>query len=83
MRKWISFLIGALSGAMVGVAIAILVAPRSGQELQGQMRARVQGLIEEGRLAAAARRAELEAQLDAFKRGAPVVVETAAEQPQV
>ncbi len=83
MRKWLSFLIGALSGAMVGAAIAILLAPRSGQELQGQMRARVQGLIDEGRLAAAARRAELEAQLDAFKRGAPVVVETAVEQPQV
>ncbi|MCP4529549.1 MAG: YtxH domain-containing protein [Aestuariibacter sp.] len=84
MRKWISFLIGALSGAMVGAAIAILLAPRSGQELQGQMRARVQGLIEEGRLAAAAaRRAELEAQLDAFKRGAPVVVETVGKQPQV
>ena len=47
-----------------------------------QMRARVQGLIEEGRRAAAARRAELEAQLEAFKRGTPVVVETATERPQ-
>lgn len=81
MRKSISFLIGALSGAIVGAAIAILLAPYSGHELQKQMRARVQGLIEEGRRAAAARRAELEAQLEAFKRGTPVVVEAAAEQP--
>ena len=74
MRRNLSFLIGVLSGALVGAAVAILLAPSSGQELQKQMRARVQGLIEEGRRAAAARRAELGAQLEAFKRGAPVVV---------
>ena len=83
MRKTISFLIGVFSGAMVGAAVAILLAPSSGQELQVQMRTRVQGLIEEGRRAAAARRAELEIQLDAFKRGDPVAIETATEQPQV
>ena len=82
MRRTISFLIGALSGAMVGAVIAILLTPQSGQELQKQMRARVQGVIEEGKRAAAARRAELELQLEAFKRGTPVIVETAAEQPQ-
>ena len=79
MRKTISFLIGVLSGAIVGAAVAILLAPSSGQELQEQMRTRVQGLIEEGRRAAASRRAELEAQLEAFKRGTPVVVESASE----
>jgi len=83
MQKNISFLMGVLSGAIVGAVIAILLAPRSGDELQGQMRARVQELIEEGRRAAAARRSELESQLEAFKRGAPVIVETAVEQPQV
>ena len=82
MRKTISFLIGVFSGAIVGAVVAILLAPSSGQELQEQMRARVQGLIEEGRRAAAARRAELETQLEAFKRGAPVTIETVAEQPQ-
>jgi hypothetical protein len=50
--------------------------------MQEQMRARVQGLIEEGKKAAAVRRAELEAQLESFKRGAPVVVETPTEQSQ-
>ena len=82
MRKTIGFLVGLLSGAIVGAAIAILLAPQSGQEMQAQMRARVQGLIEEGKRAAAARRTELEAQLEAFKRGAPVVVETPTGQPQ-
>jgi hypothetical protein len=44
MRRAISFLIGVVSGAMVGAAVAILLAPSSGQELQGQMRSRVQEL---------------------------------------
>jgi gas vesicle protein len=82
MRRAISFLIGVVSGAMVGAAVAILLAPSSGQELQGQMRSRVQELIEEGRRAAAARRTELEAQLEAFKRGAPVVIESTGGQPK-
>jgi gas vesicle protein len=81
MRKGFSFLIGLLSGAIVGAAIAILLAPESGQEMQEQMRARVQGLIEEGKKAAAARRTELETQLEMFKRGTPVVTETPASQP--
>jgi len=66
---------GLAVGAMVGVAAAILLAPYSGPELQERMRTRAQGLIEEGRRAAAARRAELQAQLEAFKAGTPVVVE--------
>jgi gas vesicle protein len=82
MRRAISFLVGVVSGAMVGAAVAILLAPSSGQELQSQMRGRVQELIEEGRRAAAARRAELEDQLEAFKRGAPVVIESTGGQPK-
>ncbi len=82
MRKVISFLAGLLAGAVVGAAAAILLAPYSGPELQEQVRTRVQGLIEEGRRAAAARRAEMEAQLEAFKRGTPVTIETTPEQPQ-
>lgn len=83
MRRFISFLVGLLVGAVVGAATAVLLAPYSGPELQERVRARVQGLIEEGRRAAAARRAELETQLEAFKRGTPVTIETASEQPQV
>ena len=69
MRKAFGFLIGLLAGAVVGAAAAILLAPYSGSELQAQIRTRVQELIEEGRRAAAARRVEMEAQLEAFKRG--------------
>ena len=82
MRRTISFVVGLFSGAAVGVLVAILLAPYSGQELQGRMRARVQGLIEEGRRAAAGRRAELEAQLEAFKRGTPVVIQSTTGQPE-
>ena len=80
MRKLVSFLAGLLAGAVVGAAAAILLAPYSGTELQDRARSRVQALIEEGKRAAAARRAELEAQLDAFKRGTPVTIETTPEE---
>jgi len=83
MRKVVSLLIGLLAGAVVGAVVAILLAPYSGPELQGQIRTRVQGLIEEGKRAAAARRAELEAQLESFKQGATVTIEPAPKQPQV
>lgn len=82
MRKTVSLLIGLLAGAVVGAAAATLLAPYSGTELQQRMRARVQELIEEGRRAASARRAELEAQLEAFKRGTPVTIEATSEPPQ-
>ena len=80
MRKIVGFLAGLLAGAVVGAAAAILLAPHSGPELQEQVRSRVLGLVEEGRRAAAARRAELEAQLEAFKRGTPVTIETTPEE---
>ena len=82
MRKFASFLVGFLAGAMVGAAAAILLAPSSGSELQGQIRTRVQGLIDEGKRAAAARRSELEAQFEGLKRGTPVTIETAPEEAQ-
>jgi gas vesicle protein len=71
-----------MAGAVVGGVAALLLAPYSGLELQEQMRARAQALIDEGKRAAAARRAELEAQLEAFKRGTPVEVEAAPEPEQ-
>ena len=80
MRKFVSFLAGVLAGAVVGVAAALLLAPYSGPQLQEKMRARVQDLVKEGKRAASARRAELEAQLEVFKRGKPVTIETTPEQ---
>ncbi|MCX7680905.1 MAG: YtxH domain-containing protein [Anaerolineae bacterium] len=75
MRKVFFFLIGVLSGAIVGGVAALLLAPYSGADLQERVRSLTRELIEEGKRAAAARRAELEAQLEAFKRGTPVVIE--------
>ncbi len=82
MRKVISFLIGLLAGAIIGVAAAMLLAPYSGSELQGRIRARILDLIEEGKRAAAARRAELESQLESFKRGTAITIETTSKPPQ-
>ena len=79
MRKTIFLLVGFVAGAAVGAAAAILLAPSSGAELQGRIRTRAQDLLEEGKRAAAARRAELAAQLESFKRGTPVPLESPSE----
>ncbi len=75
MRKMVSFLVGVLSGAIVATAVVLLVAPSGGADLRERLGVRIQELIEEGKRAAAARRAEMEAQLEAFKRGSPVTGE--------
>ena len=80
MRKGFSFLVGLFAGALVGGIAGILLAPYSGPELQVQVRSRLQGLIEEGKRAAAARRTELENQLEDFKRGTPVTLEPPPEE---
>jgi gas vesicle protein len=84
MRKVFGFLVGLLAGAAVGTVAVILLTPYSGSEVRERIRTRVQELIEEGRRAAAARRAELETQLEAFKRGTSATLEAEAgsEQPQ-
>ena len=82
MRKTFYLILGLLAGAAVGAAAAMLLAPYSGQELQTRIRVRVQELIEEGKRAAAARRVELQAQLEGFKHGTPVTIaETTPDQP--
>jgi len=80
MRKAFNFLAGLCAGAVVGAAAAMLLAPYSGTELQEQVRTRAQRLLEEGRKAAAARRAELEAQLEAFKRNNAVTIKPAPQE---
>jgi gas vesicle protein len=68
MEKTLDFLGGLLLGALVGASVAVLLAPRSGADTQAALRARVDEVIEEGRRAAAERRAELEAQFAEAKR---------------
>ncbi len=68
MDKTLDFLGGLLLGALVGGAVAMLLAPQSGAATQAALRSRVDEVIEEGRRAAAERRAELEAQFAEAKR---------------
>jgi gas vesicle protein len=68
MDDTLDFLGGMLLGALVGASVAILLAPRRGADTQEAIRARVDEVIEEGRRAAAERRAELEAQFAEAKR---------------
>ena len=74
MRKAMGFLAGALCGALVGAVAGLLLAPYAGTELRAQIRSQVDGLVEKGQQAAAAKRAELESQLEAFKQGKPVTL---------
>jgi gas vesicle protein len=71
MNKIMAFLTGALVGAAVGAAAALLLTPASGQELQDQTRDWVDTLVSDARRAADAKRAELEAQLNALKQPQP------------
>jgi len=79
MRKAISFLAGVLAGATIGSVAALLLAPESGTKLQARICAWGQELIDEAKRAAAAQRAEMEAQLESFKRGTPITLDSGHE----
>jgi gas vesicle protein len=83
MRKIMNFLAGVIAGSLIGGVTALLLAPESGGELQARVRSRGQQLIEEARRAAAAQRAEMEAQLESFKRGSPVALSSAPAEQEV
>ena len=68
MVKTISFVGGFVIGAMIGAAVAVFIAPQSGEEFQKQIRERLDAVAQEGRRAAAERRAELEAQFAQAKQ---------------
>ncbi len=59
----VGFLAGLAMGALVGVSVALLLAPSSGEELRGQISDQVQRIQLEVTQAAEQRRAELEHQL--------------------
>jgi gas vesicle protein len=67
MRRLLSFLSGGVTGALVGVTLAILFAPSSGKQLRQQMEERVSRVREQVNQAAATRRLELEGQLAALR----------------
>jgi len=67
MRKFASFLAGALMGSLVGSTIALLLAPSSGEEIRVQLQDRLRSIQLEVQEAAATRRGELEEQLQILR----------------
>jgi gas vesicle protein len=82
MRKFFVFLAGFLLGIWTGGMLSLLFAPESGSELQVRIREGVEELVQEGKSAAEARRHELEEQLESFKQGRPITLQTAEETPK-
>lgn len=76
MRKFMAFLAGLVIGLWTGGVLAILFTPQSGVVLQQRIREGVDKLVEEGKTAAEARRQELEEQLESFKQGRPIVLQS-------
>jgi gas vesicle protein len=72
MRRFFTFLLGTMSGAIVGASIALLIAPASGEELRNRARERFADLRDELKEAYEVRSAQLQAELDEMrKRKAP------------
>jgi gas vesicle protein len=65
------FFEGFLLGALIGAAVTLLVAPQSGEATQNAIRQRVKLVIDEGKRAAAERRAELEAEFAQARQTPP------------
>ena len=75
MKSFLGFLVGAMAGALIGGALALLLTPASGEEVRGRISARVKYIQDEVRSASEMRRAELEkqiAELRAPRRPPPV-----------
>jgi gas vesicle protein len=75
MRRLVSFLLGAVGGAIVGATIAILLAPESGQDLRSDLRNRISRFGDELKDAANQRRTELERQLQSFRQPGEIPLE--------
>ncbi|MGW8319388.1 MAG: YtxH domain-containing protein [Candidatus Promineifilaceae bacterium] len=69
MNKILSFLAGAMAGAIVGATAALLLAPASGEDLRAQMINRWEEALEEARLAMEETRRDLQAQLEQMQKG--------------
>lgn len=68
MRRFSSFLMGAMCGALIGSLAALLMTPASGEELKSRASYRLGTFRAELREAYETRRRQLEAELEALKR---------------
>ncbi len=64
MKKFFSFVSGALMGGLVGATVALLLAPATGEELRGQMKERFDTFQDEIGQAMNSRKVELEKKLE-------------------
>lgn len=69
MKNFFSFIFGLLSGALVGVAAAMLLAPSSGDELRSSISSRYEGALANFRTTVEQERRKLEEELESLKRG--------------
>jgi gas vesicle protein len=69
MRKFMSFVAGAMIGGLVGATIALLLAPSEGKALQDKMKNTFIELKDEVTQAAEDRRNELNGQLETLRKG--------------
>lgn len=67
MRRFMNFVAGAFCGALVGSVVALLLAPYAGDELRQQVAGRFETLQQDMNEAYRARRAQLEAELEALR----------------
>jgi len=69
VRSFFNFVFGVLSGALVGAAAAMLLAPSSGDELRSALTSRYEGALANFRSTVEQERRKLEEELDSLKRG--------------
>jgi gas vesicle protein len=69
MQKTLNFMVGIISGALVGAAAALFLAPQSGNDMRSDIQNRADGFVSELKTAVADERLRLEAELEALKRG--------------
>jgi gas vesicle protein len=67
MKRTFGFIIGILTGGLVGATLALLFAPFSGEELRGQIRDRSEGIVSDIRQAASSKRIELQERLETLR----------------
>lgn len=67
MKRTFNFLMGALLGGLIGAAVAILIAPSSGEQIRANMMSRAKAIRSDVAQAAADRRKELERQLASLR----------------
>lgn len=68
MGTLLRFVGGLVLGAAVGASLVLLTAPRSGVDMRRELQERVQGVLDEGRQAAEARRQELSERFASLKQ---------------